>query len=98
MNNTWRPPKKSNKKAWRKVEASEAEGLTWRQRRDLKLWDTRAVERKAFRKLQIQWEHEAWWKGHKRRKAEIAKGIQGMDYPIEMFMPSKPIKKGRNSF
>jgi hypothetical protein len=82
----WRQPKKSNKKAWKLIES----GDIW--------WDKKAIDRAAFRRLQLRYQTKAHGKAYKKRKAEIAAGIQGMDYPAQMFYPFQMIKKGRNSF
>ena len=96
MTATWRPPKRSNKKAWARVAKAQELPLNSKERRELMLWDTRAVERAATRRAQLREQSRAHSKARKLRKREIEQGIQGMDYPAQMFYPFPMIKKGSN--
>ena len=96
MRGMWRPPKKGNKKAWRKIAESEKFPLGSKERIALLFWDTKAVDRAATRRAQLREQSRAHSKARKLRKREIEQGIQGMDYPAQMFYPFPMIKKGSN--
>lgn len=95
-NSTWRPPKRRNKKAWRKIEQAKQFEVGTPEWRELMLWDKKAVDRAATRRAQRINQSMGWRKGYKLRDAEIKKGIYGMDYPPDMFYPFQVIKKGNN--
>lgn len=96
MRGNWRPPKKGNKKAWRKIAESEKFPPGSKERIALLFWDTKAVDRAATRRAQLREQGRAFRKARNKRDDEIAKGIFGMDYPPQMFYPFPMIKKGSN--
>jgi len=79
MTATWRPPKKKNKRAWARVDNGD------------RLWDHKAVERAAVRRLRRLEAWNEYRKAIRHHKLDVKKGIEG---PAPM--PPQISHKGNN--